>query len=148
MDPLKYASIESERRFLVRSVPPGASRVVEIHDRYLTSTRLRLREMTEADGSVVHKLGHKVRLDGAPRIACTSLYLDDAEWSLLWSLPGRELRKTRHIVEGVAIDEFRDGTLLAEIDGGATPATDVPAWLDVIREVTDDEAWTGAALAR
>lgn len=148
MDPLKYANVESERRFLVRSIPAGATRVVHIHDRYLTGTRLRLREVVEADGSVVHKLGHKVRLDGAARIACTSLYLDDAEWALLWQLPGRELRKTRHVVDGVAIDELPDGSLLAEIDGGTAPATEVPAWLDVIREVTEDEAWTGAALAR
>ena len=148
MDPLKYATIESERRFLVRAIPPGVTRVVRIHDRYLTGTRLRLREMVESDGSVVRKLGHKVRVDGTTRIACTSFYLDEAEWALLWQLPGRELRKTRHVVDGVAVDELADGTLVAEIDGGADPVADVPPWLDVIREVTDDEAWTGAALAR
>ena len=150
--PLKYAVVESERRFLLGSLPSGVSHTTEIVDRYLVGTRLRLREVVGADGDVVRKLGHKVRLtDGPDRIACTSVYLDDAEWALLTGLPARVLRKRRHHVHvdgvHVAVDELPDGTLLAEIDGGDQPVADVPAWLDVVREVTDDEAWTGAALA-
>jgi CYTH domain-containing protein len=149
---VKYAVVESERRFLVGAVPSGIERTTEIVDRYLVGTRLRLREVVDPDGTVVRKLGHKVRLsDGPERVACTSLYLNDAEWALLAALPARVLRKRRHHVflEGVhvAVDEFPDGTLLAEIDGGDQPVADVPAWLDVRREVTEDEAWTGASLA-
>ena len=149
---MKYAVVESERRFLVASLPAGVERTTEIVDRYLAGTRLRLREVLEPDGSVVRKLGHKVRLtDGPERVACTSVYLDDAEWGLLAALPGRVLRKRRHHVHlggaHVAIDELPDGTLLAEIDGGESPVTEVPPGLDVVREVTDDESWTGAALA-
>jgi hypothetical protein len=60
------------------------------------------------DGTVVRKLGHKVRLSAGPReVACTSMYLDD----------------------------------------GDLPPVEVPAWLSVVREVTDDEGWTGASLA-
>ena len=150
--PLKYAVVESERRFLVRSLPTGVERTTEIVDRYLTGTRLRLREVTDPDGTVVRKLGHKVRLtDGPERVACTSVYLDDAEWDLLVALPARTLRKRRHhvVVDGVhvAVDELPDGTLLAEIDGGDQPVAEVPAGLDVVREVTLDESWTGAALS-
>lgn len=109
--------------------------------------------MTRPDGTVVRKLGHKVRLADGPRaVACTSLHLDDAEWDLLAHLPARTLHKRRHHVHRdgwhIAVDEFDDGTLLAEVDDGDQPARPVPAWLDVIREVTDDEAWTGTALAR
>ena len=150
--PLKYAVVESERRFLLRSMPGEVGRSTEIVDRYLTGTRLRLREVTDSDGTVVRKLGHKVRLtEGPERVACTSVYLDDAEWDLLLALPARTLRKRRHhvLVDGVhvAVDELPDGTLLAEIDGGDQPVTEVPAGLDVIREVTLDESWTGAALS-
>lgn len=150
--PLKYAVVESERRFLVGSVPDGVERTSQIVDRYVVGTRLRLREVVEPDGSVVRKLGHKVRLtDGPERVACTSVYLDDAEWALLQELPARVLRKRRHHVRvdglHVAVDELPDGTLLAEIDGGDQPVADVPAGLDVLREVTGDEAWTGASLA-
>ena len=149
----KYAVVERERRLLVGSVPDGDVESVEIIDRYVEGSRLRLREMVWADGRRVRKLGHKVRLsDGPHEVACTSMYLDDAEWELLRQLPARMLRKRRYQVcrEGwhLAIDEFEDGTLLAELDDGERPSTAVPAWLDVLRAVSADEEWTGAALAR
>ena len=149
---MKYAAVESERRFLLASMPPGVERVAEITDRYVTGTRLRLREVAEPDGTVVRKMGHKVRLgDGPERIACTSLYLDAAEWAVLTDLPATTLRKRRHHVHvdgrHVAVDELPDGTLLAEIDGGDQPVAEIPAGLDIVREVTLDEAWTGAALS-
>ena len=156
---LKYAVVERERRFLVEAVPDGVVSVRRIVDRYVTGTRLRLREVREGD-TVVHKLTHKVRLsDGPAEVACTNLYLDDAEWQALQGLPGRTGTKTRHLVQRdgwqVAVDEHPDGLLVAEIDAemnhginhGETARTDVPDWLQVIREVTDDESFTGAALA-
>lgn len=150
---MKYAVVESERRFLLRSMPAGVERTTEILDRYVEGTGLRLREVTEPDGNVVRKLGHKVRLtDGPRRVACTSFYLDDAEWAVLQALPARLLRKRRHHLHlagvHVAVDELPDGTLLAEVDGGDSPVEQVPTGLDVLREVTAEEEWTGAALAR
>lgn len=151
-DALKYAVVERERRFLVAKMPEGVVDVRQIVDHYLEGTRLRLREMTDSDGAVIRKLGHKVRLTSGPReIACTSLYLDDREWELLSALPARTLRKTRHIVErdGIrfAVDELADGTLLAEIDDGDAAPRPLPDWLEVLREVTAEEQWTGANLA-
>jgi hypothetical protein len=63
----------------------------------------------------VPKLGQKVRLgDGPSAIACTSIYLDDDEWSLLSPLPAWAFTKRRHHVERdgvqVVIDELEDGT--------------------------------------
>ena len=97
---------------------------MDIRDRYLIGTRLRLREVTDADGTVVRKLGHKVRLgDGPGEVACTSVYLDDTEWDLLAALPADILEKRRTVipVEGgaVAVDVFGGhlvGLVLAEID--------------------------------
>lgn len=124
----------------------------EISDRYLIGTRLRLREVRESDGTVIRKLGHKVRLtDGPGEVACTNFYLDPQEWDLLAALPARTLSKRRHLVrrgeQVVAVDEHEDGTLIAEIDDGDAPSDLVPAWLDVVRDVTHDEAWTGVMLA-
>ena len=149
---LKYAVIERERRFLVRSIPSEVGRVTRIVDRYIEGSRLRLREVQGQDGQVVRKLGHKVRLgDGFSEIACTSIYLDDAEWRLLSLLPARVLHKRRHHVERdgvhVAIDQFEDGTLLAEIDDGDRSPAPVPSWLEVVADVTADESWTGGSLA-
>ena len=59
---LKYAVVERERRFLLASLPDGVVSTKQIVDRYVTGTRLRLREVREDDGTVIRKLGHKVRL--------------------------------------------------------------------------------------
>ncbi len=47
----------------------------------------------------------------------------------------------------IAVDEHEDGTLVAEIDDADQNSTVVPEWLDVVRDVSEDEAWTGARLA-
>ena len=150
---LKYAVVERERRYLLASLPAGVDSTARIVDRYLTGTRLRLREVQDDDGVIVRKLGQKVRLsEGPAAVACTNFYLNDEEWAALQALPARVLRKTRHMVRRdglvVAIDEHADGTLIAEIDDGEDPARPVPTWLDIIADVTDDERWTGAQLAR
>ncbi|MFL6002723.1 MAG: hypothetical protein ACJ72P_07935 [Nocardioides sp.] len=149
---LKYAVVERERRFLLASLPEFTGSTREIVDRYVTGTRLRLREVREDDGSVVRKLGHKVRISEGPgEVACTNLYLNDQEWALLVALPAKVLRKKRHVVDRdgliVAIDEHEDGTLIAEIDDRDRPPQVVPDWLDIVEDVSDDERWTGASLA-
>jgi hypothetical protein len=151
--PLKYAVVERERRYLLACLPEGVTSTKEIVDRYVIGTRLRLREVRESDGAVVRKLGHKVRLtEGPDQIACTNFYLDDDEWAVLAGLPARTLRKKRHMVprDGwvVAIDEHEDGTLVAEIDDHDEPSDRVPDWLDIVSDVSRDEAWTGGRLAR
>lgn len=150
---LKYAVVERERRYVVASLPEGVSNTVAIIDRYVTGTRLRLREVREADGTVTRKLGHKVRLtEGPAEVASTNFYLDDGEWAALEALPALVVRKKRHLVprDGlvVVIDEHEDGTLVAEIDDRDQPSVVVPDWLDVVKDVSDDERWTGAQLAR
>ncbi|NLT28964.1 MAG: hypothetical protein GXX86_00685, partial [Propionibacterium sp.] len=49
---LKYAVVERERRYLVSGLPEGALQVKDIVDRYVMGTRLRLREVRDADGTV------------------------------------------------------------------------------------------------
>ena len=149
----KYAVVERERRYLLGSLPEGVTSTKEIADRYVSGTRLRLREVRDSDGTVTRKLGHKVRLtDGPAEVACTNFYLDEEEWTVVAALPARTLRKKRHLLHRdgltVAVDEHEDGTLVAEIDDGDAPAGPVPAWLDVLADVSDDEAWTGGQLAR
>lgn len=150
-DLLKYARVERERRYLVRAIPDGVRSVDDIEDAYIEGTRLRLRRVT-SQGQVTRKLGHKIRLGlGLREVASTSLYLDDAEWDQLSTLPVRRLRKRRHHVvrDGYtfAVDEFPDGTLLAEFDDGDGAPTVVPTWLEVVADVTDDEEWTGRGRA-
>ncbi len=150
-DPLKYAVVERERRFLVRSIPHGVISSRRIIDRDLQGTRLR--EVTDQDGTTTRKLRHKSRL--GPRraeIARTSLYLDDAEWEILAHRPARTLSKVRHLIardgQHLAIDGLQDGTLVAEIQECDDLPAAVSPWLDVIGDVSADEQWTGGRLAR
>lgn len=148
---LKYAHVERERRFLPSGVPEGISSTRQVVDRYIDGTRLRLREVTE-NGATTRKLSQKIRLSSGPQeIACTNFYLDEAEWEVLAQLPARILRKTRHLVDRdgirVAVDVFKDGTIVAELDDGKNPSELVPDWLSVLEDVSDDEEWTGSRLA-
>ena len=152
-DALKYAVVERERRFLVARLPDGVHGTKEISDRYVIGTRMRLREVREIDGTVVRKLGHKVRVGKGPaEVACTNFYVNADEWTVLLTLPALTVHKKRHMIQRdgwiVAVDEHGDGTLVAEIDDGDQPSSDVPGWLDVLEDVSEDERWTGAALAR
>ena len=156
LPPLKYARVERERRWLLdpAAAVPECDDVLAIVDRYVAGSRLRLRETLARDGTRTRKLGHKVRLgEGPEEIACTSLYLDEAEWELLAGLPAAELRKERRRlhVDGrvVAVDVFAghcEGLVLAEVDG-APDLTPADAGLAVVAEVTTEERLTGGALA-
>lgn len=142
---MKYAHLESERRFLLASLPPlDGARVLQIIDRYVHRSRLRVRLVEEAGQDPVRKLGQKERLDeSAPSVnAHTTLYLDEAEFQLLSALPAAVLRKTRYVLDGWAFDEHETGLLLAETEGPDEP------WFGFTREVTDELAYTGGELAK
>jgi hypothetical protein len=94
----KYARSEIERRFLVRGVPDGeVLRVVDIDDRYLDGTRLRLRMQVERGGPAVFKLTQKVPRPGrhGEQGTITTVYLDEREHAALSILPAAALRKSR-----------------------------------------------------
>lgn len=160
----RYAHVERERRFLLppawvgRQLVVPAARVLQIKDRYLRGTRLRLRLVREPGLAPVWKLGQKVRPDRhhPSTVEHTTLYLDDAEVSALLVLPADPLAKTRtlHPWQGLtlALDVFAGplaGLVLAEVDLGASGVLPSPGpplpWL---AEVTDDERFTGGNLAR
>jgi CYTH domain-containing protein len=154
---MKYAHVEREIRFLPAHRPDVSTAVrrLEIHDRYVDGTRLRLRVVDENGRPTVRKLGQKVRVDGPGEVAHTSLYLDQAEHDLLAALPARELHKTRHVLPAddgldVAVDVFHgrlDGLVLVEVDLGPYGVAPHPAPRWWGRDVTGSESWTGGALA-
>lgn len=156
----KYAVGEYERRFLLSAVPPEANNPRRIADRYLDNTRLRLRAVTTNDangGGNVLKLGHKRRVndDDPTQIMCTSLYLDEAEFTSLSALPARPLEKTRWAInidgQPCSVDEFAgdlEGLILLEVDmhdPARLNSFAPPPWAGT--EITYDETFTGGQLA-
>jgi hypothetical protein len=153
----KYARLENERRFLIDAVPDlEPVRRVRIVDRYLTGTRLRLRQMTELDpdgvptGQVENKLGQKIpKADGAPGLI-TNLYLSAREYEALEIVPGSVLEKVRLSIPPVSVDVFKGelaGLLLAEAEFETemeAAAFEPP--IRVVAEVTADLRLTGGRL--
>ena len=156
----RYARIERERRWLLPELPTDLAvcRTLEIGDRYLRGTSLRLRVVAEAGAETVHKLGHKTRFrpDEPSTVAHTTMYLDVPTYEVLAVLPADQLVKTRHLLAGEhptwVVDLFHgelEGLVLAEIDLGDSPqppglTPPVPTAV----EVTSDDRFTGGALAR
>lgn len=150
--------VEYEQRFLLPDFPGGLSNPRRISDRYIEGTRLRVRTVATPEGVVLQrKLGHKRRTaeDDPTAIWHTSLYLNEAEYELLSSLPGRMLTKTRWTVDVDgrlgAVDVFEGdlaGLVILEVDLGHVDEPNAfhpPAWAGT--EVTHDETFTGGSLA-
>lgn len=137
------------------ALPPlqGPGRLIE--DRYLGGTRLRLRRATEGTGTV-WKLGRKYGATERGVEPITNLYLTAAEYALLAALPGADLVKHRHDIwtdDGRFVLDVFGGTLagrmIAEVgaeDPAALWAVRPPPWCG--REITGEEAYSGAALVR
>jgi CYTH domain-containing protein len=157
---LKYARIERERRFLLRCLPADLPVTYRrIRDRYLEGTRLRLRRVEAADGTVVAlKLGQKFSdaVHGAGlSTTMTNLYLTEPEYELLQRLGGRPIVKRRYAyidgAQGFSIDAFEaalEGLVLAEVEfdsAAAAGALPVPGF--AVAEVTDEPFFTGGRLA-
>jgi len=154
----KYALVERERRFLMAGLPPGgsgaASRRVDIVDRYLSGTRLRLRRAGSPGSAKPElKLTQKVPAarPGPVRGLITNFYLSPAEYDVLATLPGTDLAKTRLFFPPYAFDVFappRSGLVLAEVElGSDAELAACPPPPGSVAEVTSDDRFTGGRLA-
>jgi len=158
-DSSKYSVSEFERRFLLSALPSDLSQPRRIHDLYIEGTRLRLRTIEDMKGGVLQrKLGHKRRMeDGDPTaVDHTSLYLNEAEFGVLSSLPGRSLVKVRWLVEANdrsgAVDVFEgelQGLAMLEVDCHTQEEMDAyapPDWAG--EEVSHLDELSGGMLSR
>jgi CYTH domain-containing protein len=151
----RFARPEWERRFLLDRFPVNASvaRIRQIADRYIIGTRMRLRRMTDSDGTVAFKLTQKLNHGAAGSFQgqLTTIYLTKEEHSILSVLPARSLDKTRYSVAPFGIDVFTGnlgGLILAEAEFGSAEeaaALEPPGFS--LQEVTSDPRFTGGYLS-
>jgi CYTH domain-containing protein len=154
----KYAHVERERRWLVNSASAALLNMhdpIEIYDRYIVDTRLRLREMRMETGDPVWKLTKKYECADPRARPIVTAYLDAAESRILAILTARTITKTRYrLVCGdheFSIDRFEGalaGLLLAEIEMDDSAALHIlpnPDW--AMRDVSDDPRYQGGQLA-
>ena len=150
----RYSMIEREQRWVLRAVPIGLVDPIEISDRYIRNTDLRLRRMKSAD-EVIWKLGQKIRVRAeSPEIVkITNIYLLEHEYEILGQLQAATLVKTRRHWRGadrvLSVDEFHGrltGLVLAEIELEADDSLlGLPE--GAIAEVTHDDRFSGGSLA-
>jgi CYTH domain-containing protein len=145
---------EREKRWVLRRLPDGVTDPVDILDKYLAASTLRLRR-ARSSSTVVYKLGQKVRHDPTdPSInQVTNMYLSQSEFELLGQARGAVLSKTRwHWTVGnrvFSVDQFGEplrGLVVAEIElpvDGVDPTTPPLTMADV----TDDDRFSGGRLA-
>ena len=125
-----------------------------ISDLYITGTRIRLRRAVEttASGSTTsYKFTQKVPAPAGGPGLITTMYLNEAEHSVLSGLPGSRLTKTRYSVPPFGVDVFTGtlaGLLMAEIEfESAEGEKRIPrSRPDVIAEVTADPRLSGGRL--
>ena len=150
----RYSAIEREQRWVLRAVPIGLVDPIEINDRYIRDTDLRLRRMKSAD-EAVWKLGQKIRVRAeSPEIVnITNIYLREHEYQILRQLQAATLVKTRwhwrRADRVLSVDEFHGplaGLVLAEIELEADDSLlGLPE--GAIADVTHDDRFSGGSLA-
>ena len=151
----KYARFEYERRFLLAEQPAATrTQIVDILDRYIVGTRLRLRRVQPvppAGQPPTFKLTQKVPADDGGPGLITNTYLSASEYDLLATLPAAVLAKRRHSIPPLGVDVFGGpltGLVLAEAEfdtDGECRTFEPPHF--VIAEVTIDPRFTGGRLA-
>ena len=152
-------NVEIERKYLLSTMPrfPAPIDVLEVDQGYIPGRQVleRLRRQRHADGR--ERYFRTVKLGtGVERIELED-ETDRRTFEHLWVLTeGARLRKRRHIVahggDHWEIDEFLDRDLvLAELEIPSADTTiRMPDWLKavVVREVTDERAYSNRNLAR
>lgn len=156
----KYAHMERERRFLLRSYPPElepAHYHTQIFDNYITGTRLRLRKVREPyKREWTFKLTQKFapNPEDLSRTWITNIYLTREEYEMFAHLEGNEIRKNRYPYERegrkFSVDVFLGalhGLVLAETEfesDDELKAFQMPSF--AVMEVTNDPMFTGGRL--
>ena len=151
----KYSALEIERRWLVDAGAVGDLNNAPFRlfdDIYIEKSRLRLRKITMQSGEVVFKLGKKYGKRSRLVEPITTLYLDEAEYIALSSLPGVRISKKRFSIAGGSLDVFTfpsQPISIFELEFESVPSAEsyVPPGF-VTREVTGDPNFSGHSLAR
>jgi hypothetical protein len=153
--PPKYALAEIERRWLVDLAGVGPLEDLPYHDiedLYLDDSRLRLRKIRDARGGEVFKFCKKYGKSSGCSEPITNLYLTEGEHRALSRLGGKAVRKRRYAIGGGALDLYEEGPgalavfevqFASEAEAGRY---EPPPF--VREEVTHEESYSGAALAR
>lgn len=150
----KYATAEIERRWLVPlEVAQGlvSGRIRTIEDLYIEHTRLRIRAVQEQGKTTLFKLGKKYGPCASGVEPVVSVYLSQAEYALLVTLPGHRSIKERRSIVGGSLDVYlmpRLSFAVFEVEFGAERQAEAYAPPPFAgEEVTGNARYSGFQLA-
>lgn len=158
----KYSRIERERRYVLKDLPSGLTRIdphLQITDTYITGTRLRIRKVRDPR---TNKWTVKFTQKFAPnppdlsRTIITNTYLNALEADIVSVFEGNEIRKNRYSFEfggnRFSVDMFLGdlfGLVLAEVSFESDEELEAftrPSF--ALAEVTQNEMFTGGRLSQ
>jgi CYTH domain-containing protein len=156
-------AVEIERKYLLAEAPPAEvlteAAAYDIEQTYLTAdsgSSRRVRRRTGRDG-VRHWLTEKGPRSGISREE-DEREIDEGEYRELLEEADRQsgtIVKTRYVFshgdQTLELDVFRapEGLVLLEVElVSEDEAVELPAWAAGARDVSDDESYSNAALAR
>ena len=156
----KYARVERERRYLLRDLPAGLTRVdphLQITDNYITGTRLRIRKVREPrtnKWTVKFTQKFAPNPDDLSRTIITNTYLNALEAETLSVFNANEIRKNRYYFdyEGrkFSVDMFMGdlfGLVLAEVGFETDEELDnFPQPSFALADVTNNPLFSGGRL--
>ncbi len=154
----KTAQSELHRLFLIESLPEPltpASRHLQIFDRYIEGTRIRLRRIRDPYSNEWNRILQKrVTSAAGAEVKLSEVHLDESEFSILDRLAGPELRKNRYFYEfdlvGFSFDVFLGplkGITLARAEFEALDkANDFSPPVFSVIEVTNEPFFSGEHL--
>ena len=163
--PQPQPPLEIERKFLIRmpdlaELKAHAGRIIEIEQVYLTGgapgMSMRIRKSVEGEKTVYHR-NEKQRLTDMVRIEREE-EIDEKHFNILMGFADPSLqtiRKTRYcvpmngLIAEIDVFPFWQDRAFCEVElPGEDTLFVLPHWLDVVREVTEDQRYTNLALAR
>jgi CYTH domain-containing protein len=156
----RYALVERERRYLLRDLPEGMSRIdphFQITDNYITGTRLRIRKVREPRSNKwTVKFTQKFAPDpdDLSRTIITNTYLNALEAEVLSVFDSNEIRKNRYYFdyEGrkFSVDMFLGdlfGLVLAEVSFDTDEELEnYPTPPFALADVTNNKFFSGGVL--
>ena len=157
----KYTRIEYERRFLVSPLADWKSRVEPysktFDDKYIHSTRLRLRVLVDSESGLrLIKLNKKIESTSPYFSTVSRILLSPTEYELLDRLEGERIKKVRyyhhHLGRIFSVDVFDgdlQGLVLCEIEADNLEELMMAEPPEcVTHEVTEDAFFRGGNLCR
>jgi len=158
----KYAHIERERRYLLRDLPEGLTRVdhhLQITDNYITGTRLRIRKVRDPrTNKWIVKFTQKFPVEPTDlsRTFITNSYLNAVEAETLSMFNANEIRKNRYYFDyngkRFSADMFLGdlfGLVLAEVGFDSDEElNNYPKPPFALADVTNNEIFSGGKLSQ